>query len=167
MATPPRHKGRARRDLTSRRRRGRDGPRAVRSARALHQSLRPGDVDVTSRWALEDPVKTRHHPLGVVTALVIIVVVAGDSSSGSPLCLDLARRASNAWRSRFFFFSPFFAESLADFSFSADWRRLSRSTSSSLTEGLEDRTSIRPYQNKGKVKKENKESREIQNRSYV
>ena len=71
----------------------------------------------------------------------------GDSSSGSPLCLDLARRASNAWRSRFFFFSPFFAESLADFNFSADWRRLSRSTSSSFTGGLEDRTSIRPCQN--------------------
>jgi hypothetical protein len=71
----------------------------------------------------------------------------GDSSSGSPLCLDLARRASNAWRSRFFFFSPFFAESFADFSFSADWRRLSRSTSSSFTGGLEDRTSIRPCQN--------------------
>jgi len=75
----------------------------------------------------------------------------GDSSSGSPLCLDLARRASSAWRSRFLFFSPFFLESLADFSFSADC--LSRSTSSSFTGGLEDRTSIRPCQNKGRLRK--------------
>jgi len=37
----------------------------------------------------------------------------GDSSSGSPLYLDLARRASNAWRSRFYFFSPFYAESFS------------------------------------------------------
>jgi len=58
MATPPGRKGRARRDLTGRRRRGRDGPRAVGSARALHRSLRPGDIDVTSRRALENLVKT-------------------------------------------------------------------------------------------------------------
>ena len=68
----------------------------------------------------------------------------GDSSSGSPLCLDLARRASNDWRSRFFFFFSFFSESFADFFFSADCRRLSRSTPSSFTGGLEDRTSIGP-----------------------
>ena len=84
----------------------------------------------------------------------------GDSSSGSPLCLDFARCASNAWRLRFFFFSSLFFESLADFCFSADWRRLSRSTSSSFTGGLEDRTSIDPYKNKGKLKEG---SKKIQN----
>ena len=69
---------------------------------------------------------------------------SGDSSSGSPLCLDFDRRVSSAWRSRFFFFSFFFFKSNADFCFSADSRRLSRSTSSSFTGGLEDRTSIEP-----------------------
>ena len=57
MATPPGRKGRARRDLTGRRRRGRDGPWAVGSARALHRSLRPGDINVTLRRAFENPVK--------------------------------------------------------------------------------------------------------------
>ena len=40
-----------------------------------------------------------------------------------------------------------FVTIVLDFDFSADWRRLSRSASSSLTGGLEDRTSIRPCQN--------------------
>ena len=78
----------------------------------------------------------------------------GDSSSGSPLCLDFARHASNAWRSRFFFFSFFFFESFVDFCFSADWRRLSRSTPSSFTGGLKDRTSIGPYESKDKLRLE-------------
>jgi len=52
----------------------------------------------------------------------------------------------------------------ADFCFSADWRRLSRSTSSSFTGGLEDRTSIGPYENKDKLKEG---SKEIQNRSHM
>ena len=68
----------------------------------------------------------------------------GDSSSGSPLCLDFDRRISIAWRSRLFFFSFFFFKSIVDFCFSAHSRRLSRSTSSSFTGGLEDRTSIEP-----------------------
>ena len=73
-----------------------------------------------------------------------------DSSSGSPLCLDFDRRVSSAWLSRFFFFSFFFFKSIADFCFSADSRRLSRSTSSSFTGGLEDRTSIEPCTSKSK-----------------
>ena len=68
----------------------------------------------------------------------------GDSSSGSPLCLDFDRRISIAWRSRLFFFSFFFFKSIVDFCFSAHSRRLSRSTSSSFTGGLEDRTPIEP-----------------------
>ena len=73
-----------------------------------------------------------------------------DSSSGSALCLDFDRRVSSAWRSRLFFFSFFFFKSNADFCFSADSRRLSRSTSSSFTGGLEDRTSIDPCTSKSK-----------------
>ena len=70
---------------------------------------------------------------------------SGESSSGSPLCLDFARRVSSACRSRFFLFSFFFSKSFADFCFSVDSRLLSRLTSSSFTRGLEDRASIGPY----------------------
>ena len=147
VATRLGHGRGARGDLTSHGRRRGVGPRTVRSARTLFWSLRPGGVDIASRRTLEDSVEARCHPLRVVAALVVIVVVVGGFFLRLPLYLDLARRASNAWRLRFFFFSPFFAESLADFSFSVDWRRLSRSTSSSFTGGLEDRTSIRPCQN--------------------
>ena len=118
----------------------------MRSAWPLLWRSHPRDVDVASRRTLEDPVEARRHILRIV--IVIITVPAIIFTRGFffrlPLCLDLARHASNAWRSRFFFLFPFFSESLVDFSFSADWRRLSRSTSSSFTGGLEDRTSIRP-----------------------
>ena len=146
MATRLRRGGRARADLTSHGHRGGVGTGAVRSAWSLFRCFHPWGVDVASRRTLEDPVEARRHPLGVVAVLITSPPSSslGDSSSGSPLCLDLAQRASNAWRSRFFFFSPFFTESLADFCFSADRRRASRSTSSSFTGGLEDRTSIRP-----------------------
>ena len=138
----------------------------VRSAWPLLLCSCLGGIDITSRRTLEDPVEARHHPLGVVAVIIAVstVILAGDSSSGSPLCLDLARHASSAWRSRFFFFFPFFSESLADFCFSEDWRCLPRSTSSSFTGGLEDRTSICPCQNEGKLKKGPKE---IQNHSHV
>jgi hypothetical protein len=114
------------------------GPSSGTSVREASTSSRGGPSRILSR---RDAIPSESSLLSPSSSSL------GDSSSGSPLCLDLARRASNAWRSRFFFFSSFFAESLADFDFSADWRRLSRSASSSLTGGLEDRTSIRPCQN--------------------
>ena len=131
---------------------------AVRPAWPLLLCSRSGGVGVASR---RDAIPSES---SLSSSLSPPSSSLGDSSSGSPLCLDLARRASSAWRSRFFFFFPFFSESLVDFCFSTDWRRLSRSTSSSRTGGLEDRTSIRPCQNKGKVKKG---SKEIQNQSHV
>jgi len=102
------------------------------------------------RCTFEDPVEARRHPLGVVAVVVAAaaVVLTRGFFFRLPLCLDLARRASNAWRSRFFFFFSFFSESLVDFCFSADWRRLSRSTPSSFTGGLKDRTSIGPYESR-------------------
>jgi len=75
---------------------------------------------------------------------------SGESSLGSPLCQDFARRVSSARRSRFFFFSFFFSMSFVDCCFSADSRRLSRSTSSSFTGGFEDRASIDPYTSEDK-----------------
>jgi len=122
----------------------------MRPAWPLFWCSHPRGVDVTSRRTLEDPVEARRHPLGVVAVVVAIaaIVLAGGFFFRLPLCLDFARRASNAWRSRFFVFSFFFSESFADFCFSADWRRLSRSTSSSFTGGLEDRTSIGPCESK-------------------
>ena len=121
-----------------------------RPAWSLLWRSHPRDISISSRWTLEDPVKPGRHPLGVVAATVTVtaILLIGDSSSGSPLCLDLARRASNAWRTRFFIFSFFFSESFMDFCFSADWRRLSRSALSSFTRGLEDRTSIGPCESK-------------------
>jgi len=118
------------------------------------------DVDVGRGRALEDSVETGRHSLEGPSPRSSSL---GDSSSGSPLCLDFARRASNTWRSRFFFFSLFFSKSFADFCFSADWRRLWRSTSSSFTGGLEDRASIGPYASKDKLKEG---SKKIQNRSH-
>ena len=129
--------------------------RAVRSAWPHLLCPCSGGVDTASRRTLEDPVEARCHPL-VVVAIIITVpafILTGGLFFRFPLFLDLDRRASSAWRSRFFFFFPLFLESLADFCFSADWRRLSRSTSSSFTGGLEDQTSICPYQNKGQLKK--------------
>jgi hypothetical protein len=147
VATRLGHGRRARGDLTSRGRRRGVGARTVGSAwtpvgtsvRGASTSPRGGPSRIRSR---RDAIPSESSLSSSSSSSSL-----GDSSSGSPLCLDLARRTSNAWRSRFFFFSPFFAESLADFNFSADWRRLSRSTSSSFTGGLEDRTSIRPCQN--------------------
>ena len=131
---------------TWRRRRRSVSAGSVRSAWPLLWRPHLWDVDIASRRTLEDPIETRRHPLRVVAVVIAIsaIVFAGEFFLRLPLCLDLARRASSAWRSRFFFFSPFFKESMTDFCFSADWRRVSRSTSSSFTRGLEDRTSIRP-----------------------
>ena len=111
------------------------------------------DVNTGLRWTLEDPVEARRHPLGVVAVVIAIaaIILTGDSSSGSPLCLDFALRVSSAWRSRLFSFSFFFCKSTVDFCFSADSHRLSRSTSSSFTGGLVDRTSIDPCATKGKL----------------
>ena len=53
-------------------------------------------------------------------------------------------------------FSLSFSESFVDFCFSTDWRRLSRSTSSSFTGRLEDRTSIGPCESKDKLKEGSK-----------
>ena len=147
VATRLGHGRRARGDVTSRRRRRGVGARTVGSAwtpvrtsvRGASTSPRGGPLRIRSRRNAIPSESSLPSPSSSSSL--------GDSSSGSPLYLDLARRASSAWWSRFFFFSPFLAESLADFSFSADWRRLSRSTSSSFTGGLEDRTSIRPCQN--------------------
>ena len=165
MATCLGHGRRARGDLTSRRHRRGDGTRAVGSAwtpvrtsvRGASTSPRAGPSRIRSR---RDAILSESSLSSSSSSSSSL----GDSSSGSTLCLDLDRRASKAWRSRFFFFSPFFLESLADFDFSTDRRRASRSTSSSLTGGLEDRTSIRPCQNKGgfrekKRRKRNPESR--------
>ena len=147
LATRLGRRGRARGGLTGRGRRRGVSTGAVRSAWPLLWRFHPWGVDVASRRTLEDPVEARRHPLGVVTVIVTVstIVVAGGFFLRLPLCLDLARCASNAWWLRFFFFSPFYTESLTDFCFSADRRRASRSTSSSFTGGLEDRTSIRPY----------------------
>ena len=163
MATRLGRRGRARGDLISRGhrevatrgRRDPPGPSFGVSIRGASTSPRGGPSRMRSRRDAipsESSLSSSSSPSSSL----------GDSSSGSPLCLDLDRRASNAWRSRFIFFSPFFSESLPDFSFSADWRRASRSTSSSFTGGLEDRTSIRPYQNKGGLRK--KGGKETQNR---
>ena len=68
------------RDGSTRRRRRRSGSvGAVRSARPRLRSPRPWDVDTASRWTLEDPIKTRHHPLGVVAVVITVsaIVVAG------------------------------------------------------------------------------------------
>ena len=155
------------RDGPTWRRRGRGvSAGVVRSAWPLLWRPRLRGVDIASRRILKDPVKARRHPLGVVAVVIAVsaVVLTGGFFLRHPLCLDLARRASNAWRSRFFFFFSFFSESLADFCLSADWCRLSRSTPSSFTGGLEVRTSISPSQVKAKLKKR---SRETQNQNHV
>ena len=138
----------------------------LRSAWPLLWRSCPRGIDVASRRTVEDPVEARRHPLGVVAVIIAVstVILTGGFFFRLPLCLDLARRASSVWRSRFFFFFPFFSESLTDFCFSADWCHLSRSTSSSFTGGLEDRTSIYPCQNKGKLQRG---SKEIQNQSRI
>jgi hypothetical protein len=52
---------------------------AVRSARPLLWRSHPRGIDVASRRTLEDPVKARRHPLGVVVVLITIstIIVAG------------------------------------------------------------------------------------------
>jgi len=104
------------------------GP-ARRPLRGSH----PWDDDVGLRRALEDSVETGRHPLRVVAAASpsLPSSSSGESSSGSPLCLDFTRRVSSACRSRFS-------------------HRLSRSTSSSFTGGFEDRASIDPCTNEDK-----------------
>jgi len=77
VATRLGHGRRARGDLTGRGRRRGVGARAVGSAWSLLRSFRPGSVDIAPRWTLEDPVKTRRHPLGIVAVLVVIIVFAG------------------------------------------------------------------------------------------
>jgi len=90
-----------------------------RPAWSLLWRSRPWDISVGSRRTLEEPVKPGRHPLGVVAAVVTVtaVLLIGGFFFRLPLCLDFTRRASNAWRSRFFFFSSFFFESFADFCF--------------------------------------------------
>ena len=85
------------------------------------------DVDAGLRRTLENPVETGRHPLGVVAVVVTIaaIVLIRGFFLRLPLCLDLARRVSNACRASFFFFSFFFSKSFADFSFFADSRLLS------------------------------------------
>ena len=144
------------RDGPTWRRRGRGvGAGAVRSAWPLLWRSYPRGVNVASRRTLEDPVKARRHPLraGAVVITVSTIVLTEGFFLRLPPFLDFARRASNAWRSRFFFLLSFFSESLVAFCFSADWRRLSWSTSSSFTGGLEDRTSIDPCKNRDKLEK--------------
>jgi len=100
------------RDGPTWRRRGRGvGTGAVRSTWPLLWRSYPRGVNVASRRTLEDPVKARRHPLGVVTVVITIspVVLTGGFFLRLPLCLDLARRASNAWRSRFFFLLSVFS----------------------------------------------------------
>jgi len=58
-------------------RRRRRGVRAgaMRSARALFRCSHLRGVNVTSRRTLEDPVKTRRHPLGVVAISIVVSTV--------------------------------------------------------------------------------------------
>jgi hypothetical protein len=51
------------------------GPGTTRPARTLPRRFRLGGTDVIPRGALEEPIKTRRHPLGVVATLVVVVVV--------------------------------------------------------------------------------------------
>jgi hypothetical protein len=67
--------GRARGDLTSHRHRRGVGTRAVRSAWSLLWCFPPWGVDVVLRRTLEDAVKVRRHPLGVITVLVITTII--------------------------------------------------------------------------------------------
>ena len=53
------------------------GPGTTRPARTLIRHLRLGGIDVISRGALEEPIETRRHPLGVVATLVVVVVIVG------------------------------------------------------------------------------------------
>jgi len=79
MATHLRHRGRAWGDLTSRGHGRGVSTGAERSAWSLHRCFHPWSVDVASRRTLEDPVKARRHPLGVVAVIVAVstIVVAG------------------------------------------------------------------------------------------
>jgi len=65
--------------LTWRRRMRSVSAGAVRSAWPLLWRPRPWDVDIASRRTLEDPVETRHHPLGVVAVVIAVsaIVFAG------------------------------------------------------------------------------------------
>jgi hypothetical protein len=74
MTALPERRGRARHDLTDLGRGRGIGARTVGSAWAPRRSFRPRSVDVALRWTPEDPVKTRRHPLGVLTVLVIVVI---------------------------------------------------------------------------------------------
>ena len=106
---------------------------------------RPWDDDVGLRWALEDSVETGRHTLRIVAAVVALVAVAVDMLrlKVRPTCLQ---HLSLEILLLFLLFS----KSFADFCFSADSRRLSRSTSSSITGGFEDRASIDPYTSEDK-----------------
>ena len=55
------------------------GAGAVRSAWPLLWRPHPWDVDIASRRTLEDPIETRHHPLGVVAIVITVsaIVFAG------------------------------------------------------------------------------------------
>jgi len=77
MATHLGHERRARGDLSSRGRRRGVGTRTVGSAWTPRWNFRPRSVDITSRWTLEDSVKARRHPLGIVAVVIVIIVVGG------------------------------------------------------------------------------------------
>jgi len=62
-------------DLTWRRRGRGVSAGAVRSAWPLLWCSRPGGVDVASRRTLEDSVKARRHPLGVVAVVITVSTV--------------------------------------------------------------------------------------------
>ena len=109
-------------------------------------------VGVGSRRTHEDPVKTGRHPLGVVAIVVTIatiVLIRGLFLRFPPLPGFRSARFQRLALEVLLLLLVLF-KSNADFCFSADSRRLSRSTSSSCTGGLEDRTSIDPCVDKDK-----------------
>jgi len=75
MATRLGHERRARGNLSSRGRRRGVGARTVGSAWTPRRNFRPRSVDITLRWTLEDSVKARRHPLGIVAVAVVVVVI--------------------------------------------------------------------------------------------
>jgi len=48
---------------------------AVRSARPLLWRSHPRGIDVASRRTLEDPVKARRHPLGIIAVVITVPAI--------------------------------------------------------------------------------------------
>jgi len=113
---------------------------------------RPRDVDAGLRRALEDPVEMGRHPLGVVAVVVTItaIVLIGGFFLRLPPLPGLRSTSLQHLSHKIFLLFLLLSKSFADFSFSADSRLLSRSTSSSFTGGFEDRASIDPCMSKDK-----------------